>query len=130
MGFDIITLDGQRAPLSRKGATSGPRVGSYRVDVASLEEVGVPAMTDGTAEVLVVDEIGLMELKSGAFRTAIAELLDDPRPLLATIRWRREPFCDSVKARPDVELIEVTPTNRDALADNLIARILEALEGV
>lgn len=125
-GFDIVTLHGTVAPLSRKGSREGPRVGKYRVDVSSLEAVAVASMDDPEAQVLVVDEIGLMELVSHRFRQAVLDLLDDPRPLLATIRWRPQPFCDAVKARPDVELVEVNPGNRDVLPERLAERILAA----
>ena len=127
VGFDIVTLDGQVAPLSRKGTGRGPKVGSYLVDLPSLEGVAVPAMRDPEADAFVVDEIGLMELKSPPFREAVRELLDDPRPLLATIRQKREPFCDEVKGRPDTEVVEVHPGNRDELVDVLASRLLDAV---
>ena len=126
VGFDIVTLDGEVAPLSRKGASNGPRVGSYRVDVPSLESVAVPSMSSTDAAVFVVDEIGLMELVSEGFRGAVLDLLDDPRPLLATIRWRPHPFCDGVKDRTDTEVLVVGRENRDSLVGALTTRLLEA----
>ena len=124
VGFDIITMDGTTAPLARKGRRDGPRVGSYRVDVPSLEDVAVPALEDPGAQVFVVDEIGLMELVSPAFRDAVSRLLDDPRPMLATIRYRPQPFCDRIKARWDVGLVVVTPGNREGLVGTLSEGIL------
>jgi nucleoside-triphosphatase len=126
-GFDIITLEGEAAPLSRKGAATGPRVGSYRVDVHSLETVAVPSMESADAQAFVVDEIGVMELVSKGFRKAVLDLLDDPRPLLATIRWRAHPFCDEVKERQDTEVILVDRRNRDTLVGTLSTRLLEAV---
>lgn len=123
-GFDIITMDGRRAPLARKDRDTGPRVGAYRVDVASLDSVAVPSMSDPAADAFVVDEIGMMELASRAFRERVEDLLEDDRPLVATIRWRPQPFCNAVKARDDVELIEVDHGNRDALVDELVHRLL------
>jgi nucleoside-triphosphatase len=123
VGFDIVTAGGVTAPLSRKGAMAGPRVGSYRVNVPSLERVAVPALGDPSAQAFIVDEIGLMELVSPAFREAITQLLDDPRPLLGTIRSKPHPFCDRVKARPDVELVAVTRENRDDLVEVLATRL-------
>ena len=127
VGFDIVTLDGEVAPLSRKGTGRGPRVGSYRVDLPSLEGVAVPAMGNIEAEAIVVDEIGLMELKSPLFKEAVLKVLGDPRPFLATIRWKREPFCDGVKGRSDTEVLEVGPNDRDELVDTLASRLLEAV---
>lgn len=125
IGFDIVTLYGRVAPLARKGLHEGPRVGDYRVDLYSLERIAVPSMTDPEAQVLVVDEIGLMELKSHTFKEAVMQLLDDTRPLLGTVRERFEPFCDSVKAHPDVEVIEVTRANRNGLVEMLAVRLID-----
>jgi nucleoside-triphosphatase len=123
IGFDIHTLGGRVAPLARKGLFEGPRVGDYRVDVESLEHFAVPSMTDPEASLLVVDEIGLMELTSPLFKEAVLELMEDPRPLLGTIRYRREPFCDMVKGRGEV--IEVTVENRDDLVEILAVRLID-----
>ncbi|NIP33509.1 MAG: hypothetical protein GWN18_01100, partial [Thermoplasmata archaeon] len=90
----------------------------------ALESVAVPAMTEPWAQLPVVDEIGLMELKSNHFREAVLRLLDDERPLLGTIRYQREPFCDMVKSQPGVEVVEVSYGNRDALVEMLAARLI------
>jgi nucleoside-triphosphatase len=125
IGFDIVTLAGERAPLARKGLDRGPRVGDYRVDVRSIEEVAVPAMTEPWAQLLVVDEIGLMELKSEHFKAAMLRLLEEDRPLLGTIRLQREPFCDMVRSQPGVEVIEVSYMNRDGLVEMLAVRLID-----
>jgi nucleoside-triphosphatase len=127
IGFDIVTLDGVVAPLARKGLWEGPRVGDYRVDIDSLERVAVASMTDIRGDVMVVDEIGLMELKSQLFKDTVLRLLDDHRPLLGTTRLAREPFCDKVKAHPDVEVIEVTNRNRDGLVEILAVRLIDVV---
>lgn len=127
VGFDIVTLDGRVASLSRKARTGGPRVGDYRVDLPSLETVGVPAMTQRGADLVVVDEIGLMEIASPLFREELLRLLDGDGHMLATIRRVREPFCDAVKARPDVEMVEVDQRNRDALVEMLAVRLIDAV---
>ncbi|MCK5414629.1 MAG: NTPase [Thermoplasmata archaeon] len=127
VGFDIVTLDGRVAPLARKGMKEGPRVGDYRVDLKSLERIAVPSIEDPTAQVIVVDEIGLMELKSSLFKDALLDLLGDVRPLLGTIRLQKEPFCDMVKARPGVEVVDVTYDNRDALVEMLAIRLIAAV---
>ena len=129
VGFDIVTLDGQQSQLARKGAPGGPRVGAYTVFLGPLEGLAVGAMRDDEAQAFVVDEIGLMELKSARFKDEVLRLLSDPRPVLATIRWRNEPFCDRVKARPDVEVVQVTEGNRDVLAQELATRLAGAMGG-
>ena len=125
IGFDIHTLRGRVAPLARKGRAEGPRVGDYHVDMYYLEGVAVPAMTDPDAELLVVDEIGLMELASPLFKEAVLMILEDYRSLLGTIRLRSEPFCNMVKTRQGVEVVEVTVGNRDDLVEMLAVRLID-----
>jgi nucleoside-triphosphatase len=127
IGFDVKTLDGRVGPLARKGVREGPRVGDYRVDLGTIERIAVPSMTSIRADALIVDEIGLMELKSKEFRDALLLLLEDDRPVLGTIRFRHEPFCDSVKAHPDVEVLEVSTRNRDGLVEMLAVRLIDSV---
>jgi nucleoside-triphosphatase len=125
IGFDIVTLYGRVTPLARKGRGEGPRVGDYHVDLYSVDKVAVLSLTDPEAQLLVVDEIGLMELKSLQFQEVVMRLLDDPRPMLGTIRYQRNRFCDLVKSHPDVEVIEVSRGNRDALVEMLAVRLID-----
>lgn len=64
-----------------------------------------------------------MELLSNRFRERIAELLDQPSNLLATIGKKGDGFIDRIKRRSDVAIIEVTRENRDRMGDELAARI-------
>ena len=123
VGFEVRTLDGERAVLAHVGLRSRFRVGRYGVDLASFERVGVAALERAIAagRLIVVDEIGKMELFSERFRRAVLAALEAALPVLATIALRSHPWCDAVKARPDVELWEVTPENRDELPDRALA---------
>jgi len=46
VGFDIVTLNGRRAPLSHMEIPGKTRVGRYGVDIQSLEAVAVPAIEE------------------------------------------------------------------------------------
>lgn len=117
-GFKITTLSGKEGILAHKGLRDGPRVGSYRVNLKDLDDIGVAeleaAIDDPTADLIIVDEIARMELFSERFGRAIARALDSPKPLLATLQTRRDPFLDAIRARPDVVLIGI---ERDRLAE-------------
>jgi nucleoside-triphosphatase THEP1 len=66
-----------------------------------------------------------MEILSSYFRQAVLEALDSDSSMLGTIVRRSTPFTDSIKARPEVTTIEVTPNNRDALLDHLLTQFRE-----
>ncbi|MGD2153460.1 MAG: nucleoside-triphosphatase [Gemmatimonadales bacterium] len=123
VGFDVVTLAGRRGPLARLGAR-GPRVGRYGVDLASFDELGVGALEralEAGAPVLVVDELGKMELYSARF-VAILEQLFDPaasHAVLGTVMERSHPKVDPLRGRPGVEVIRVTERNRCELPARL-----------
>lgn len=128
IGFALETLDGRRATLAHVGHRVGPRVGKYGVDLEALEAVGVPAILNAVrlGQLVVVDEIGKMELASAAFRAAVEEALGSPVQILGAILQAPHPWADRVKARPEVELVTVTLANRDTLPRDLAARVSPA----
>jgi nucleoside-triphosphatase len=128
-GFALVTLDGHRATLASVRIRSPHRVSRYGVDVQALETVGLPALEDATAgaKLLVVDEIGKMELFSQRFREAVLRALDAGGPVLATIMLSRQPFADALKARQDVRLIHLTPENRERALGDVVATLREML---
>jgi len=124
-GFRVITLDGQQGMLAHVDVRSRSKVGRYGVDVADFERVGVAALQRAidSAEIVVVDEIGKMELFSPRFKSALIKALDCGKPLLATAMIAAEPWVDALKQMPGVTTIEVTKQNRGTMA----ARVLRWL---
>ncbi len=118
VGFALTTLDGQEGVLAHAGHRSGHRVGRYGVNLADLDRLAVPAIQprDPTA-LVIVDEIGKMECLSSRFRQAVLELFDSDQDVLGTIALKGGTYMQNIKTRADVELIEVTPANRDRLVD-------------
>lgn len=141
-GFSIAPLDARGAPCAQsKGvlATEGPRgkhmVGKWAVDVPSVEATALPAVSDearqGTA-LMLVDEIGKMELHSARFAPAVVKALDDSRTrVLATIPTPRYghkvPFVEAMRARDDVVLVKLLKGTRDTATEALTEVLLEAL---
>ncbi len=129
-GFRLIALDGSTGVLASVDTRSPARVGKYRVCLEDLERVGVAALRRAVERadlsVVVVDEIGKMELFSAAFREAVLLALESPKPVLATVMARPQPWVDAVKARADVSVVEVTLDNRQAMPE----QILDWLHGV
>lgn len=66
-----------------------------------------------------------MECLSTRFVQAVTRLLDSTKPVVATIGRRGTGLVAEAKRRPDAELWEVTPSNRDALPDRTLAWLRE-----
>ncbi len=127
-GFALVTLDGRRATLASVRIRSPHRVSRYGVDVQALESVGLPALEEAhAATLLVIDEIGKMELLSPRFQAAVRRALDSGRPVLASIMLSRHPFADALKSRADVRLIHLTPESRERALSEVVAALREVL---
>lgn len=126
-GFTLITLEGQEVVLAHKDyrGPDYPRVGRYGVDVAALERVGVSALKRAmdAGKVMLVDEIGLMELFSREFRDTVMLAMMTRTPVLGSIMAKSHPEANVFKALAQTTLWEVNQRNRDELPDKIVAWI-------
>jgi nucleoside-triphosphatase len=124
-GFKIITLDGKNAVLAHTSVRSPYRVSKYGVDIDSMDKVAVPALKQAiqSKDIVVLDEIGKMELFSSSFKDAVIEALESGKKVLGTIMLASHPWADKIKARQDVEIIKVTRLNRNEVVNQVLAWI-------
>ncbi len=122
-GFEIVTLDGASAILARVGFSSPCRVGKYGVDVDNLNNVAVVALRRAIreCEIVVIDEIGKMELFSLPFREAVLEALDSTRKVLGTIMLSPHPWADQIKRDARVRLLHVSKTDHQQIMREVLA---------
>ena len=85
-GFEVVTLDGRQGTLAHVCIKSGQQVGRYGVDVGAVERLAVPAIIQAAREnaLVVIDEIGPMEILSEAFCAAVTQVLDSKARLLGS----------------------------------------------
>jgi nucleoside-triphosphatase len=127
IGFVVETFAGERATLAHIRFAGPPRVGRYGVDLDAFERLALPALRGAKdAAVLVIDELGKMELASESFRDAVSTVFDGALPTVATVQAARHPFTDALKADSAVDTLGVTRANRDALPQQLAARLTGA----
>jgi nucleoside-triphosphatase len=112
-GFKLVTLDGQDAILAHIDIHSPYRVSRYGVDIESLDRVGVSALYKAAqqCDLVVIDEIGKMELFSANFREAVLQIIGSGKRVLGTIMLNPDPWADAIKRQPQVNLITVTRAN-------------------
>jgi nucleoside-triphosphatase len=128
-GFRLVTLPlgGRQAVLAHVDIRARNRVGRYGVDVATFDAVGVAAVREAvqSREVVVIDEIGKMELFSGEFQGAVLKALSSSKIVLATVMHKSHTWVDALKAMPQVTVWQVTKSNRDQMP----SRMMEWIEG-
>lgn len=123
VGFAVESIAGERAVLAHVDLPGPPRVSRYGVDLEAFERVALPTVAIPSG-VLVIDELGKMELASERFRRAVEELLDRDVSIVATVHVHRHPFTDALKRR--LEVIPVTTANRNELPDVVAERLTPA----
>ncbi|MCP4748246.1 MAG: NTPase [Desulfobacteraceae bacterium] len=121
-GFELQGLNGDRRILAHVDLQSLHRVGKYGVDTAGFDKFLLKLdLLNPETVIIVIDEIGKMELFSNRFHTLIRNILSTNKMLLATIALHGKGLIEQIKQRPDVHLLEVTGNNRE----NLETAILE-----
>jgi len=129
IGFNVTdVLTGREGWLATAREPIGPRVGKYSVDLEGLEGIGVQAITsalqDPKTEVVVIDEVGPMELLSAAFKRAVRQGMASTKILIGTIHYRAtDPLIWEIKSTREVKIITVTKDNRLALHMRLMKEI-------
>jgi len=129
-GFRIVTLRGKKGILAHKDLHSSYRVGKYGVNIEDLENIAgrsiILALSDDKKKIVLIDEIGRMELYSPKFQEAVIKALESPKRVIATIQDKHNRFTDAIRKREDVELIEVTSENRKRLPGELREKVVES----
>ncbi len=88
VGFSLKDLaTGQEGILAHLHHARGPKIGRYYVHTQDLEDIGASAIERATreADLVVVDEVGPMELTSERFAEAMREALHSTANLLVTV---------------------------------------------
>lgn len=130
-GFRLVTLDGHSAILAHIDIHSPYRVSKYGVDIDSLDRVGVSALrkTAQQCDLVVIDEIGKMELFSTSFREAVLQIIGSGKRVLGTIMLSPNPWTDAIKHQPQVKLLLVTRANYRQVLGELL-HWLKAVESL
>jgi nucleoside-triphosphatase THEP1 len=120
-GFRLVTLDGETATLAHVNFKSPYRVSKYGVDIDSLDKVGVSVIDHAIkkCDLVVIDEIGKMELFSAKFREAVQGIISSGKRLLGTIMLQSNPYADAIKRQPQVNLVTVTRANHQQVLKEL-----------
>ncbi len=124
VGFAVEAIAGERAVLAHVELPGPPRVGRYGVDLEAFERVALPVLKSRGAGVVIIDELGKMELASQRFRDAVLKLISGDASIVATVHAFRDPFTEGLKRRDDVSLIKLSRGNRDAVLDSLIDALI------
>lgn len=118
VGFSVRDLaTGEAGILAHVHRAEGPEFGRYRMNLHDLDEIGVRAVERAIAdaELVVVDEVGPMELRSARFVRAMEWALGEARNLLVTVHRRSDhPLTYALRHAAD-HFVRLTRANRDEM---------------
>ena len=121
-GFVLIDLaSGKQWELARREASTPIRVGSYGMYPEALEEAArILQQALQEADVIVIDEVGPMELAHPAFVETLRKVLASGKPVIGTVHYRStHPLAQRI--RREAHLVRLTHGNRDRTPDQVVA---------
>jgi len=119
IGFELLDLASGAVGMLADETGSGPQLGKYRVHPEDLDGLGARAIENALkCELIVVDEVGPMELSSHRFVSAVEMAIASSRPMLVVLHeWSNHRLAK--KIRSTFQVITVTRENREALVDEI-----------
>jgi nucleoside-triphosphatase len=130
-GFTMETLSGvSRLLAAEEYRFCKYKVGRYCVYVENVDFI-IKTLEEESMErshsMIIIDEIGKMELFSASFKKFLLESLEE-RKVFGTIMKRDNSFTKEIKIRPDVELYNIDRTNRNLIQQAILKRIKDNMK--
>ena len=123
IGFKLIDLSsGEEAWLAKVGHKSKFKVGKYGVLVESIDRFAEKIESYADADLVILDEIGPMELKSQRFVDAVEKLLNRDDLLFSIHLKAQHPLLKRI--RSEFEVIVLTEDNRNKVAEEIVEMII------
>lgn len=115
VGFRIKTVDGKKGILAMHNLRSEFRLGHYGINIKDLEKIAVKAVEEAleNKQIIVIDEIGKMELVSQKFKDVVLRTLNSGKKVIGVIHSAPHEFLNSIRGRSDVEILEVEIGNHE-----------------
>jgi len=127
VGFEVESSAGEKAILSHVDIRSPNRIGKYGVDIEAFEEIALPEIETALSarNLLMIDEIGKMELYSTRFQDLIMEAFNSEIPIIATILYKPHPFCDRLKRAENVYIVQFRRDNFESSLKEILKKMSE-----
>jgi len=129
VGFRIESIDGKASAwLARIDGCDGPRVGRYTT-CSEAERVAEESLRDlEKADLIVIDEIGPMELRLPGIRRSIIRAISSGKPGVFVAHYRLSDPEITPILRSLGYWFEVSPLNRDSLVSEVYSLVLRLIK--
>ncbi len=126
VGFWVLDINkGKKELLAHINIKSKFNVSKYGVDLNSFDELAITAINYAieNCQLVVIDEIGKMELFSEKFQDAVIRGLNSSIPVIGTMGMISHPFVQLLKSRSDVQVLTIDRGNMEDIYQE-ICRLL------
>lgn len=99
-------------------------------DFSNRKKIGFPSKFDEVsqlilnntkdADLIVIDELGVLESEAHAFQKCVFALFESAIPVIAAVRNKKTPFLKEIMLRSDSKLFVITPENRNAIYPEIL----------
>lgn len=124
-GFKLVDVKtGKQGTVAHVEQKIGPRVGKYRVNLDDVEKIAAAAIEEAvqSCDMIIIDEIGPMELFSEAFVSAVERAFDSEKNIVATIHYKsRHEAIEKIKARKHVSTFVIDERNRGEAFEKILS---------
>jgi len=132
IGFDVEDINSDmRIPLARKGAYSSQYIlGSYKIFIDKFNQYlnnNISSVLDkldshkNLKPILIVDEIGKMELFSELFQTILKTIFKSKLCIIATIGQKmKHPIKDFILNIPSIKLFKLSRNNQQEILREIL----------
>lgn len=129
-GFEIVTLEGPTSLLATRNPdvpiTNAVPFKVFRVNLDAVELVALPALLRAAEarKLLIIDEIGPMEIFSEPFCRTVLNLFNNPDlAIVGTAVYRPNRYANQIKKHPRAVVKIVSRENRDNVPDEVLAAL-------
>nr|WP_279538075.1 nucleoside-triphosphatase [Paenibacillus turpanensis] len=129
IGFRCVSVNGESVEIANVESPSKTRIGRYGVDIEAFENFAINILQDALSskKIIVIDEIGFMQMLSTSFQKIIQDIISDNNIVLGTVPLDSHPEIDKIKYLKKVKIIGVNDFNRNAIPEYLVNDIMETL---
>lgn len=114
VGFEIETHKGTKSVLAHTNFSTPHQISKYFVNIKNLYKILPEVSKFSKNDLLYLDEVGQMQLFSVDFKELVQKYLDAENLLIATLSAvHHDRFTDSIRARKDVYIVEISDVNRE-----------------
>lgn len=125
VGFIAIASSGEAFQIASVTKETPFKVSRYFVDVEGFGKFLQSLSAPNGSDLLYVDEIGQMQLFSDKFKEFVKDSLSSSNDFIGTIsKVYSDAFTESLKSRKDINIVEITAENRNAVSHELSELLL------